>query len=466
MRIAVVDDDELIRSWFEYQLQADGHEVITAADGDEGVRLIIEELPEIALVDLKLPGIDGLEVTRQVIEARPEVIVVMMTAHGSIQTAVEAMRLGAADYLPKPLDIDEVRIVLQKAEERISLVRENRALKNQMARMGREEIFATRDAQVEKMLVEAQNAARSDTPVLITGENGTGKEVFAKFIYKNSRRADKQFIVVNCAALSEQLLESELFGHAKGSFTGAVADHAGYFDIADGGTVFLDETGELSPAMQVKLLRVLQSGEYSRVGETKSRKSDVRIIAATNRDLHQMMLEGTFREDFYYRINVFEFQLPPLRKRKQDIMLYFEMFLKKFAAEMKKSIPTIEAGVEEILTSYHWPGNIRELKNVAERTSILYDSNSGVITSDLIPDRLLWDGALPVEEIPGQDYKAVKEGVIREFEVNFITQHLRNQHGNVAATAREIGVHPVFLRQKISALGIDPKAIKSQHAKA
>ncbi len=465
MLIAIIDDDHTILKWFEHLLEPRGHDVITALDGEAGVQLIDDQNPDLALVDLKMPGIDGLEVTRRILATNPDTFVIMMTAHASISTAVEAMKLGAADYLSKPLDADEVLIVLQKAEDKLALLRENRALKHQMERIDRGEIFATCDPNVEKMLVEARNAAKTNTPVLVTGENGTGKEVFAKYIYRNSERANKQFVVVNCAALSEQLLESELFGHSKGSFTGAIADHAGYFEIADGGTLFLDETGELSPAMQVKLLRVLQNGEYSRVGETKTRRTDVRVIAATNRDLHALMKEERFREDFYYRINVFEFKLPPLRERRDDIMLYFTMFIKEFARQMNKAVPEISPGVEEILLRYRWPGNIRELRNVAERTSILYDPEKGVISRELIPDRLMWSGANGEETPNGQDYKATKETVVRDFETRFITSHLRKQGGNVAATAREIGVHPVFLRQKLSALGIDPKAMKREQAK-
>ncbi|MCH8327320.1 MAG: sigma-54-dependent Fis family transcriptional regulator [Candidatus Marinimicrobia bacterium] len=461
MRIAIIDDDSTIREWFETLLKQDGHELFTASDGEAGVKAVIEHQPDVALVDLKMPGIDGLEVTRQVLNKNPSTIIILMTAHASIGTAVEAMKLGASEYLPKPLDIDEVRIVLHKAEEKISLLRENTTLKKQIEQIGRGEVFETKDPVLNKILEEAGNAAKTDTPILITGENGTGKEIFAKYIFKRSNRANRQFVVVNCAALSEQLLESELFGHTKGAFTGAIVDHAGYFEIADGGTIFLDETGELSPAMQVRLLRVLQSGEYSRVGETKTRKTDVRVLAATNRDLQQLIKEEKFREDFYYRINVFEFNLPPLRERREDIMHYFEMFIKEFCLQMNKKEPEIDKGVEDILLGYRWPGNIRELRNVAERTSILYDPEDGIITRSLIPDRLMWDATVAGDNDDLKDYKAVKQSVVRKFEQSFITRHLRRQKGNIAATAREIQVHPVFLRQKIAALGIDAKAIKN-----
>ena len=465
MRIAVIDDDQDIIKWLSHHLKQEGHEIITATDGEKGLNLIIENEPDVSLVDLKMPVMDGLAVIRQALEAHQQAQVIMMTAHGSIRTAVDAMKLGAFDYLTKPLHLEEVLMMLNKCQEQISLVKENLLLKEQVKQMSRGEIYITQNENIQRLLDQAENVAATDSTVLITGESGTGKEVFAKYIHKNSQRAGKQFVVVNCAALSEQLLESELFGHAKGSFTGAYTDHAGYFEAADRGTILLDETGELSPAMQVKLLRVLQEKEFSRVGETRTRRTDVRVIAATNRDLEQLRAEGKIREDFYYRINVFEFQLPPLRERPEDIMFYFERFVEEYAAQMKKTITGIDPNVREFLLSYDWPGNIRELKNVAERTSILCNPATGIISSDLIPDRLAWS-ATGAATYRSDDFKQAKEILVKEFEVNFITQHLRQHNGNIAATARKIGVHPVFLRQKIASLGIDAKHIKDESARA
>ena len=465
MRIAVIDDDQEILTWFSYHLGNDGHGVLTALDGEQGLKLILAEGPDVSLVDLKLPGKDGLAVIKEVMKAHPQALAIMMTAHGSVESAVEAMKLGAFDYLTKPLDQEVVRVVLQKCAEKISMMKENLLLKEQMEQISRGEIYITENEKIQRLLDQARSVAVTDSTVLITGESGTGKEVFAKYIHKNSQRTQKQFVVVNCAALSEQLLESELFGHVKGSFTGAYTDHAGYFEVADGGTVFLDEVGELSPTMQVKLLRVLQDGEFSRVGETRTRQTDVRVIAATNRDLQQLMLEGKIREDFYYRINVFEFHLPPLRERPEDIAYYFERFIMNYAAQMNKSISQIAPEVREALLSHDWPGNIRELKNVAERMSILCDPTKGTISSDLFPDRMTWSTAKE-PSYQGDDFKQAKEMMVKEFEISFITEHLRQQGGNIAATARKIGVHPVFLRQKIANLGIDAKHIKDESAKA
>ncbi|UCD37560.1 MAG: sigma-54-dependent Fis family transcriptional regulator [Fidelibacterota bacterium] len=465
MRIAVVDDDRDILNWFKHHLGEAEHEVITAGDGEQGLKMILEWEPDISLIDLKLPGMDGLNVVEEVLKQQPQAVLIIMTAFGTIPSAVEAMRAGACDYLTKPLDLEQVMVMLQKCGVKIALLQENRLLKEQMEQLSRGEIYITENDAIQQLLDQAKSVAATDSTVLVTGESGTGKEVFAKYIHKNSKRFQKQFVVVNCAALSEQLLESELFGHVKGSFTGAYKDHAGYFEVADGGTIFLDETGELSPATQVKLLRVLQDGEFSRVGETKARRTNVRVIAATNRDLQQLMAEGRIREDFYYRINVFEFDLPPLRERPEDIMFYFERFVQEYATQMNKVVPQIDPQVRDILLGYDWPGNIRELKNIAERTTILCNPDTGLISTDLVPDRLAWSTSTETS-YQGDDFKKAKELLVKEFEISFITQHLRQQNGNIAATARKIGVHPVFLRQKIANLGIDAKLIKDESAKA
>jgi DNA-binding NtrC family response regulator len=464
MRIAIIDDDPDIITWFNYHLSKNGHEVLTAPDGVQGLDLILQQEPDVSLIDWKMPRKDGLTLIGEALRARPQTLAIMMTAHGSVQSAVQAIKLGAFDYLTKPLDLEVVQVTLKKCEEQISLMKENRLLKEQMEQISRGDIYITESQTIQRLLTQAMSVAATDSTVLVTGESGTGKEVFAKYIHKNSQRYKKQFVVVNCAALSEQLLESELFGHVKGSFTSAYADHAGYFEIADEGTVFLDEVGELSPSTQVKLLRVLQDGEYSRVGETRTRHSDVRIIAATNRELQQLMMEGAIREDFYYRLNVFEFHLPPLRERPEDIMFYFENFLQELALQMNKAIDGIEPEVKELLLNYDWPGNIRELKNVAERVSILSDPNTGMISADLFPQRIT--GA-PAREhaYTSDDFKQVKDDMVKDFEISFITRHLREQGGNVAATARKIGVHPVSLRQKIASLGIEARNFKDENTK-
>ncbi|MFC1483712.1 sigma-54-dependent transcriptional regulator [Candidatus Neomarinimicrobiota bacterium] len=465
MRIAIIDDDPDILTWFSYHLSENGHEVLTAPDGVQGLDLILQQEPDVSLIDWKMPRKDGLTLIKEALRARPQTLAIMMTAHGSVQSAVQAIKLGAFDYLTKPLDLEVVQVTLKKCEEQISLMKENLLLKEQMEQINRGDIYITESQTIQRLLTQAMSVAATNSTVLVTGESGTGKEVFAKYIHKNSQRYRKQFVVVNCAALSEQLLASELFGHGKGSFTSAYTEHAGYFEIADEGTVFLDEVGELSPSMQVKLLRVLQDGEFSRVGETRIRHSDVRIIAATNRELQQLMMDGTIREDFYYRLNVFEFHLPPLRERPEDIIFYFENFLQELALQMKKAINGIEPEVKELLLSYNWPGNIRELKNVAERVSILSDPNTGLISVDLFPQRIA-GAPVRAQAYTSDDFKQVKDDMVKDFEVSFITRHLREQGGNVAATARKIRVHPVSLRQKIASLGIDARNFKDENTKA
>jgi transcriptional regulator with PAS, ATPase and Fis domain len=291
--------------------------------------------------------------------------------------------------------------------------------------------------------------------VLVQGESGTGKELVSKVIHYSGITKNYPFVPLNCSALSESLLESELFGHVKGSFTGAIKDHKGYFEIADNGTIFLDEIGEIDTLIQVKLLRVLQEKEFSKVGDTRIQSTNVRIIAATNQDIKKLISEGKFREDLYYRLNVFEFYLPSLKDRKEDIEFYFLKFIAEFSVMNKKAIPEIDKSVKDVLLNYSWPGNIRELKNVAERVSLL--SEKGKITVDFLPNNIIGDVS---SKKLSADYNENKEYVIKEFEIDFIRKYLKLYKGNVAATAKAINFHPVSLRQKIAKLGIDPREYK------
>jgi DNA-binding NtrC family response regulator len=454
VKIVVIDDEADIRNLLVTLLKPEGHQVEAAADGKSGLKLIAKMQPDLALVDLMLPDTDGIAVTREALKSRPDLIVIMITAHGSIDNAVEAMKAGAYHYQTKPFNLPELRLVVKKAGERSLLLAENRILKSQLRQIREGEDYLTKSPAVRAILDEAKKVAGTDSTVLITGEHGTGKEVLAKYIRNHSPRAEKRFVVVNCSALSEQLLESELFGHAKGAFTGAQQDHVGYFEAADGGTIFLDEIGEVSPAIQVKLLRVLQEKEFIRVGETQIRSADVRVIAATNRDIKKLVEEGGLREDFYYRLNVFNFHLPPLKDRPEDILFYFQLFMAEFAAQMGVQEPSVPKMVRDILMKYGWPGNIRELRNLAERTTILSEGNE--LTPELLPAEFRpSDG-----DISGgsADFKTRK----REFEIGFITDQLIQNKGNIEATARQIGMHPVALRQKVAKLGIDSGEIKAR----
>ncbi|MBI5402460.1 MAG: sigma-54-dependent Fis family transcriptional regulator [Ignavibacteriae bacterium] len=457
-KILVVDDEITSITILKKVLEDAGHRVTTVSDGAKALEKIKEFKYDILLTDFNMPGMNGVELTEQAVKIEPDMIVILITAFATIRSAVDAIRYGAFDYLTKPVNKEELLLAIDRGMERVSLVHENLLLKHKLEKVETgeaDEDYATVNKEIKTMLSEAVKVAKTDSTVLITGANGTGKEVLAKLIHKNSLRKDQQFVVLNCAAIPTQLLESELFGHVKGSFTGAIKDHKGYFEIADNGTIFLDEIAEIDIMLQVKLLRVLQEREFSKVGDTRTQTTNVRIIAATNQDLKKMIAEGKFREDLYYRLNVFEFHLLSLKERTEDIEFYFERFLKEFSITNKKKAPAIDKSVRDFLLSYSWPGNIRELKNVAERVSILCENNK--ITSDLLPINII---GVNQNKTYSEDYNENKENTIREFEITFITKHLKIHKGNVAATAKAINFHPVSLRQKIAKLGIDPRDYK------
>lgn len=458
-KILVVDDEITSITILKKVLEDAGHRVTTVSDGTKAMEKIKEFKYDILLTDFNMPGMNGIELTEQAVKIEPDMIVILITAFATIRSAVDAIRYGAFDYLTKPVNKEELLLAIDRGMERVSLVHENLLLKHKLEKVEPggdfEEDYATANKDIKIMLNEAKKVAKTDSTVLITGANGTGKEVLAKLIHKNSLRKDQQFVVLNCAAIPTQLLESELFGHVKGSFTGAHKDHKGYFEIADNGTIFLDEIAEIDIMLQVKLLRVLQEREFSKVGDTRTQTTNVRIIAATNQELKKMILEARFREDLYYRLNVFEFHLLSLKERTEDIEYYFERFLKEFSITNKKKMPSVDKNVRDLLLSYSWPGNIRELKNVAERVSILCENNK--ITSDLLPLNII---GVNQSKKYSEDYNENKESTIKEFEITFLTKHLKIHKGNVAATAKAINFHPVSLRQKIAKLGIDPRDYK------
>jgi DNA-binding NtrC family response regulator len=458
-RILVVDDEITSIAILKRVLEDAGHLVTTVSSGEKAIEQINEFKYDILLTDFNMPGMNGIELTEKALQIEPDFIVILITAFATIRSAVDAIRLGAFDYLTKPVNKEELLLSIQRGLERIQLLHENILLKQRLEKVefeGETEFqYETSSSVVKEMLNEARKVAKTDSSVLITGDNGTGKEVLSKFIHKNSNRKDQQFVVLNCAAIPPQLLESELFGHVKGSFTGAIKDHKGYFEIADNGTIFLDEIGEIDTLIQVKLLRVLQEKEFSKVGDTRIQSTNVRIIAATNQDIKKLISEGKFREDLYYRLNVFEFYLPSLDERKEDIEFYFHKFIAEFSVINKKPIPEVDKSVKDVLINYSWPGNIRELKNVAERVSLL--SEKSKITIDLLPNNIIGD-------VSGRklsaDYNENKEFIVKEFEIEFIKKYLKLYKGNVAATAKAINFHPVSLRQKIAKLGIDPREYK------
>ncbi len=454
--VLVVDDEASTIFTLKKILEKGNHTVTAVFDAKSALDRVKQFKFDVLITDFSMPDMNGIELTEQVLKLEPDMIVILVTAFDSIKNVVEAMRKGAYDYMSKPINSDELLLSISRGLEKVTLMNENLLLKQKLIKEKESVEYDTSSEKVKNLVKEAKRIAGTDSSVLITGANGTGKEVLAKFIHYNSKRSERQFVVLNCAAIPSLLLESELFGHVKGSFTGAVKDHKGYFEIANNGTIFLDEIGELDPMLQIKLLRVIQEKEFSRVGDTKILKTDVRIIAATNRDLNQAIKEGKFREDLYYRLNVFEFHLPSLVERPEDILYYFDKFVKQFSEIHKKGELRIDNEVKIALQKYSWPGNIRELKNVAERVAVLCDR--GIITTDLLPSNIKNIDEENMNET--NDYNLCKQKYLRQFEIDFITKHLKIHNGNVAATAKAINFHPVSLRQKIAKLGINPHKYK------
>lgn len=385
--VLVIDDDDSLRRVVEYQLGEDGYRVVTAASGAEGLTAVRDAGPvSLVVSDVRMPEMDGLELLVRLKTMHPDLPVVMLTAHGTIDSAVEAMKLGATDYLTKPFSRAQLTTAVKRALEMAALQSENRYLREVVAERFS---FANMIAGARTMRAVCETASRvahSDTTVLLEGESGTGKELLAKAIHFHSTRSPGPFVTINCGAIPEQLLESELFGHRRGSFTGAVSDKRGRFEAADGGTIFLDEVGELPLHLQVKILRVLQEREVDKIGDTRPVRVNVRVIAATNRELEKMIADGTFRDDLYYRLAVVSIRVPPLRERADDIPLLVDHFLRKHTERLGRSRPTVDRGVYSAFNLYQWPGNIRELENVIERALVL-DTDHVLDLSDL-PDRL------------------------------------------------------------------------------
>lgn len=384
--VLVIDDDDSLRRVVEYNLHEDGYRVITAADGTMGLQAFQAQPVDLVLTDIRMPEMDGLELLTRLKAMQADLPVIILTAHGTIDSAVEAMKLGAYDYLTKPFNREQLKAAVRKAFEVAELTTENRRLRQVVAERFS---FASMIAGARAMRAVTETASRvaqGDTTVLLEGESGTGKELLAKAIHFHSARAKGPFVTINCGAIPEQLLESELFGHRRGSFTGAVNDKQGKFEAAHRGTIFLDEIGELPSLLQVKILRVLQEREIDKVGETRPMKVDVRVIAATNRDLEKMIADGAFRDDLYYRLAVVSIRVPPLRERSDDIPLLVDHFLTKHADKLGRQRPTVEKAVYSAFNLYSWPGNIRELENVIERALVL--DKDGIIGLDDLPDRL------------------------------------------------------------------------------
>jgi DNA-binding NtrC family response regulator len=418
-RILVVDDEDNARRAIATILGEEGYEVAEASNGVDGLARISDFSPAVVLSDVRMPQMDGLTLLKKAREQGSDATFVMMTAFASVETAVEAMRAGADNYIVKPLDADAVLVILSKALEKRSLRREAESLRDQVRQRTRFHNIIGDSSQIQGVYDVVRRAAATRATVLILGESGTGKELIAQALHQESSRKDKPFIRVHCAALSENLLESELFGHEKGSFTGAVGRKEGRFELADGGTLFLDEIGEISAAVQVKLLRVLQQREFERVGGTQTIKVDVRIVAATHRDLTAEVKAGRFREDLFYRLNVVSLTLPPLRARKSDIPQLVSHFLEKYSESYGKEVKGLAPGTLQALLSHDWPGNIRELENAIERAVVL--AQGPELTADDLPPVLRGPrptGSTSNHLIPGASMATIeREAILRTLEM-------------------------------------------------
>jgi len=441
-RILIVDDEEIVLRSCARILAGGEYEVETVLDPQEALRRVDENGYDMLVLDIMMPNIDGLQVLQHVKERHPDVDVVMMTGLSQIQTAVKAMKLGAFDYLPKPFDPDELKMVVDRALERQRLLRENRALKTEAGSKYRFENMIGGSAQMQSVFRLIAKCAPTNCTVLITGESGTGKEMVARAIHYNSLRKEQPFVAVDCNTLSENLLESELFGHVKGAFTGAVGNKRGVFDVANNGTLFLDELENIPLSTQAKLLRVIQEHEYKAVGDTRTQVTNVRLLAATNRDPKAMVAEGTLREDLYYRINVFPIQVPPLRERREDIPALAFHFLKAFSEELGRPVPKVSEGAMSLLMNHPWPGNVRELQNAIHRAVILA-SDDTIRQAHLAS--ILESAPRSDLEVPrtGEELKRVKkiarEKSVEDIEKLFVHETLKRNVWNVTRSAEAVG---------------------------
>jgi two-component system response regulator AtoC len=448
-KVLIIDDEASMRHMLSLLLKKEGYGVDEAGEGAEALKKLEHEEFDFILCDIRMPKMDGMGFLKKAVEMRVPSTIIMMSAYGTIDTAVEAMKLGAYDYISKPFKTDEVLLTLRKAEERERLVRENISLKKQY----HFESIIAKSKQMQEIFETIKKISKYKTTVLITGESGTGKELIARAIHFNSTRADKPFVTINCGAIPENLLESELFGHRKGSFTGAVQSKKGLFEEADEGSIFLDEVGELPLPLQVKLLRVLQEGESRRVGDTNPIKVDVRIIAATIKDLGEEVKRGGFRDDLLYRLNVLNIRIPPLRERKEDIPLLIEHFIGKYNQALSKKIEGIDPEAMELLLDCDWRGNVRELENVIERSMVLTDEGR------MIQAKYLTLGAGPEGEglrslsLSG-DGLSIKKG-FRELEIELIRKALEKTKGNRTQAARLLEISYRALIYKIKEYGIE-----------
>ena len=458
-RIMVIDDEEVVLKSCRRILGRAGYRVETAKEPREGLQKVLGEFFNLVIVDLMMPGIDGMAILRSVKEQRPETEVIMITGYSTVQSAVEAMKLGAADYVPKPFNPNELNVVVEKTLEKQNLLAENRYLRGELQDKYDFGNLIGRSSSMAEVFRQILKVAPTSGTVLIYGESGTGKELVARTIHFNSPRKERAFIVADCSTLAPNLLESELFGHVKGSFTGADRSHKGLFELADGGTLFLDEISNIGHEAQGKLLRVLESREFKRVGGEESINVDIRVIAATNQDLDEMVARGEFRQDLFYRLSVVPLSIPPLRERREDIGILAWHFLNEFKETHDKEIKTMSPGALARLMEYPWPGNVRELRNTMERFVIMAEGPT--ITEEQVV-LVLGQGqgdTMAARDLEGfkKAKKMAREKAVEEVERTFVLNALARNDWNVSRAAREIGIQRTNLHALMRKLGINSK---------
>ena len=457
VKILVVDDEKLIRWSFRQHLEKEGFEVFTAGSGEEGLEIVKAELPDLAILDIRLPGIDGIEVLKQTKEINPATLAIMMTAHGVIETAVMAMKEGANDYISKPVQLDELSLIINKALNMIQLQKEITWLRHQDSDRQEAPNIVGRSVVMKRLTDILKKIAGGEAiMILLEGESGTGKDLFARTIHQLSQRRDNPFLDINCSAMQETLIESELFGYEKGAFTDAKTSKKGLFELADGGTIYLDEIGEISLAAQAKLLKFIENRSFKRVGGIKDIFVDVRVIAATNKDLNQSVAEGQFREDLFFRLKVIPITLPPLREHMEDVPLLVDFFIQKLNRELKKHLKGFSQDAVNRMMQYHWPGNVRELKNIIERIMLLEEDE--VVLPEHLPLEILSsaDIAKNTEAATTLGITIPDGGISLEaVEKELLQKALSKADGNQTHAARLLHLTRDTLRYRMKKFGLD-----------
>jgi DNA-binding NtrC family response regulator len=456
--VLIVEDEPKMLRLLELNLTEEGYTTHTASDAETGLNTLRQEKIDLVVTDLKLPGMDGLEFLQAVKRADARIPVIVMTAYGTVETAVEAMKAGASDYVLKPFSLEEMKLIVRKELDVHSLREENRSLREALGRRYEFKNIVARSPKMQEVLAMVERVAPTNSTILLGGESGVGKDMIARALHQHSRRVAGPFVKINCTAIPENLLESELFGYEKGAFTGAVSSKPGKFELADKGTIFLDEIGDVPGTTQVKLLRVLQDREFERLGGTKTLKVDVRVVAATNQDLRAALEQGTFREDLYYRLNVVPINIPPLRERKEDVPYLVDHFIERFVRESGKPIKGITPAAQKMLMEFHWPGNVRELENILERAVSLSAGamlDVADIRLDLSPSRPGGADIAAFALSAGGTTAFPPPGVtLEQFEDEIIKEALHRAGGNKSQAARLLGLSRNALRYRLSKMGV------------